>query len=586
MQVSHAHPLAVFGLAALALSVGAQPGNRPGQLPQLAPATPAALVGSCESLAARLAGLPQTTITAAATEPAGKLKVAGVAVPEHCLVTGSAYPHVSPVDGKTYKIGFEMRLPIAWNGRFFHQGNGGIDGDVVEANRGFGGGALTTPLLQGFAVLSSDAGHSNAQGGPAFGLDPQARLDYGYQAVGKLTPIAKQAIAIAYGKGPDRSYFGGCSNGGRHTLVTAARYTQDYDGFVAGAPGYNLPLAALANIYGAQRYATVATGDPATPPGLETAFTAAERRVLADAVLARCDRLDGASDGLVQNTATCQRVFNLQRDVPTCTGARDGSCLSADQKAAIAPIFSGATLSNGKPFYAPFPFDSGIGGGGIPFWEFTAPLVLDSGAVGVIFKVPPSTDALTNGPAFSLGLDIDSAYAQLFATNATYTEAAMSFMTPPNARNMNAVRERGAKIIAYHGVSDPIFSVADTERWYRGIDRSSGGRADDFARLYRVPGMGHCSGGPATDQFDPLTPLIKWVEHGIEPGSLVAQARGPGNSGGANGDVPASWSPTRTRPLCAYPQEARYTGRGDVESASSWRCTGPRQPNRGHDHDD
>jgi Tannase and feruloyl esterase len=586
MQVSHAHPLAVFGLAALALSAGAQPGNRPGQLPQLAPATPAALVGSCESLAARLAGLPQTTITAAATVPAGTEKVAGVAVPEHCLVTGSAYPHVSPVDGKTYKIGFEMRLPLAWNGRFFHQGNGGIDGAVVKANAGFGGGALTTPLLQGFAVLSSDAGHSNAQGGPAFGLDPQARLDYGYQAVGKLTPIAKQAIAAAYGKGPDRSYFGGCSNGGRHTLVAAARYTQDYDGYLAGAPGYNLPLAALANIYGAQRYATVATGNPATPPGLETAFTAAERRVLADAVLARCDRLDGASDGLVQNTATCQRVFDLQRDVPTCTGARDGTCLSADQKAAIAPIFSGATLSNGKPFYAPFPFDSGIGGGGIPFWEFTAPLVLDSGAVGVIFKVPPSADALTNGPAFSLGLYIDSAWAQLFATDATYTEAAMSFMTPPNARNMNAVRERGAKIIAYHGVSDPIFSVADTERWYRGIDRSSGGRADDFARLYRVPGMGHCSGGPATDQFDPLTPLIKWVEQGIEPGWLVAQARGPGNSGGANGDVPASWSPTRTRPLCAYPQEARYTGRGDVERASSWRCTGPRQPNRGHDHDD
>ena len=507
--------------------------------------------------------------------PAGTLKVAGVSVPEHCLVTGSAYPHVSPVDGKTYKIGFEMRLPVAWNGRFFHQGNGGIDG-----------GALTTPLLQGFAVLSSDAGHSNAQGGPAFGLDPQARLDYGYQTVGRLTPIAKQSIAVAYGKGPDRSYFGGCSNAGRHTLVAAARYTQDYDGYLAGAPGYNLPLAALANIYGAQRYASVATGNPATPPGLETAFTSAERRVLADAVLARCDRLDGARDGLVQNTATCQRVFDLQRDVPTCAGPRNGTCLSAEQKAAIAPIFSGATLSNGKPFYAPFPFDSGIGGGGIPFWEFTAPLVLDSGAVGVIFKVPPSTAALSNGAALSLGLDIDPTWVELFATDATYTESSMSFMTPPNARNMNAVRERGAKIIAYHGVSDPIFSVADTERWYRGIDRSSGGRADDFARLYRVPGMGHCSGGPATDQFDALSPLVKWVEQGIEPGPLVAQARGPGNSGGTNPDVPATWSPTRTRPLCAYPQEARYTGWGDVESAASWRCTGPRQPDRGHDRDD
>lgn len=586
MRVSHDRLAAGFGLGAVALlfAAGAQADGRNRQLPQLSPATPAPLVGTCESLAQRLAGLGNTTITGATTVAAGTLTVAGTPVPEHCRITGSAYPHVSPVDGKSYSIQFEMRLPLAWNGRFFHQGNGGIDGAVVVANAGFGGGALTTPLLQGFAVLSSDAGHSNAQGGPAFGLDPQARLDYGYQAVGKLTPIAKQAIAIAYGKGPDRSYFGGCSNGGRHTLVTAARYTQDYDGYLAGAPGYNLPLAALANIFGAQRYATVATGNPATPPGLETAFTAAERRVLADAVLARCDRLDGASDGLVQDTATCQRVFDLQRDVPTCAGARDGTCLSAAQKAAIAPIFSGATLSNGKPFYASFPFDGGIGGGGIPFWEFTAPLVLDSGAVGVIFKVPPSTAALTNGPAFSLGLDIDTTYGELFATDATYTEAAMSFMTPPNARNMNAVRERGAKMIVYHGVSDPIFSVADTERWYRGIDRSSGGRADDFARLYRVPGMGHCSGGPATDQFDALTPLVKWVEQGIEPNVLVAQARGAGNPGGVNVDVPAAWSPTRTRPLCPYPQVARYKGRGDVESAANWRCTGPGH-GRDHDHD-
>ncbi len=162
-------------------------------------------------------------------------------------------------------------------------------------------------------------------------------------------------------------------------------------------------------------------------------------------------------------------------------------------------------------------------------------------------------------------------------------------MTPPNALNMNAVRERGAKIIAYHGVSDPIFSVADTERWYRGIDRSSGGRADDFARLYRVPGMGHCSGGPATDQFDALTPLVAWVERGIEPGALIAQARGAGNPGGANAEVPAAWSPTRTRPLCPYPQVARYKGRGDVESASSWHCTGPKGAGRDHhdhDHDD
>jgi hypothetical protein len=266
---------AALTLLALGASAHAD-GRPPARLPQLSPATPAVLVGDCESLITRLAGLPGTTITAASSVPAGALMLAGQPVPAHCRVLGRAAEHVSAVDRKTYAIQFEMRLPLAWNGRFFHQGNGGIDGAVVAATgSGFGGGATTGALMQGFAVLSSDAGHSNAQGGPAFGLDPQARLDYGYQAVGKLTPLAKQALALTYGKGPDRSYFGGCSNGGRHTLIAAARYSPDYDGYLAGAPGYNLPLAALANIFGAQRYASVATGNPATPPGLETAFTAA-----------------------------------------------------------------------------------------------------------------------------------------------------------------------------------------------------------------------------------------------------------------------------------------------------------------------
>jgi feruloyl esterase len=576
-------PLVLCALALPAAADGARHGSR---LPRLAPAQPAALTGTCDSLASRFAALAGTTITSAAEIAAATMVLAGQPVPAHCRVTGRAAEHTSAVDGKTYAIGFEMRLPLAWNGRFWHQGNGGIDGAVVPATgSGFGGGPLTGALLQGFAVLSSDAGHANAQGGPLFGLDPQARLDYGYQAVRTLTPLAKQAIEIAYGKRPDRSYFGGCSNGGRHTLVAAARLPEDYDGYLAGAPGYNLPLAALANIFGAQRYASVATADPSTPPGLETGFTAAERRLLADAVLARCDALDGAADGLVQDTDRCQRRFSLQRDVPTCSGTRDGSCLSQDQKNAIGQIFRGATTRNGEPFYAPFPYDSGIAGGGIPFWEFTAPLALDSGAVGVIFKVPPLADAAANGAAFSLNLDIDAALAQLFATDATYTESAMSFMTPPEATDLADVRRRGAKMIVYHGVSDPIFSVEDTVTWYRGVDRRSGGDAESFVRLYRVPGMGHCSGGPAADQFDLVSPLVAWVERGQAPGSVVAQARGAGNAGGVNAEVPAGWAADRTRPLCPYPTVARYTGRGDIDRATSFRCVGSGEAGRGHDDD-
>ena len=514
---------------------------------------------------------------------AGTLQVAGQPVAEHCRVTGRAGEHRSAVDGKTYAVKFELRLPRDWNGRFFHQGNGGIDGAVVPANTMSGGGATTSTLLQGFAVLSSDAGHDNAQGGPAFGLDPRARRDYGYQAAATLTPLAKRAIAIAYGKGPDRSYFGGCSNGGRHTLVAAARMGHEYDGYLAGAPGWRLPLAALANIFGAQRYASVATGDPATPAGLETAFTAAERRTVTAAVLARCDALDGAVDGLVQDTRACQRAFDFQRDVPTCTGPRDGSCLSAAQKRAIAPVFSGATTKDGKPFYAPFPFDGGLAATGVASWEFMAPLERDAGAVGAIFKVPPEPRSLRAGPAFSLALDIDRAQAELHATDATYTESAMAFMTPPDAFNLNALRDRGAKILTYHGVSDAIFSVTDTERWMRGVDRASGGRGDSFTRLYRVPGMGHCSGGPATDSADFITPLVAWVEQGVAPGAIEARARGPGHPGGANPEVPASWSPTRTRPLCPFPAVARYRGQGDVEQAASWACVAPPAGSRDED---
>ena len=571
--------------AALTTTALADNGRHGHRLPQLAPAHPAALLGTCEALTGPLGALANTVITAATSVAAGTLTLAGAAVPAHCRVVGHMFERVSPVDGKTYRINFEMRLPLAWNGRFWHQGNGGIDGAVVTATGTFGGGPTTGALLQGFAVLSSDAGHTNAQGGPAFGIDPQARLDYGYQAVGKLTPMAKQAIAAAYGKGPDRSYFGGCSNGGRHTLVTAARYADEYDGYLAGAPGYNLPLAALANIFGAQRYATVATGDPTTPPGLATAFTAAERATVANALLARCDAIDGVVDGLIQDTRTCQRRFNFMRDVPTCPGSRDGTCLSQEQKLAIAPIFHGAMTSNGERFYAGFPYDSGLGAGGTSFWEFTAPLALDSGAVGHIFKTPPVPVAGFNGAAFSLNLDVDAALAQLFATDATYTESGMQFMTPPQATQLNDVRARGAKMLVYHGVSDPIFSVKDTERWYRGVDRHSGGRAQDFVRLYPVPGMGHCSGGPATDQADFITLLVAWVERGVAPRSVVATARGAGNAGGVNPELPAAWAASRTRPLCPYPNVAFYKGSGDVESASSFECRAPRHGHGDHDDD-
>lgn len=567
----HPGALALVPLSALLLATacgGGDDDNNPtSTLPQLSAATPASLSGTCAGLAAKLATLPNTTITATNDVPAGTLSVGGQPIAQHCQVTGSTYSRVG-TDGNNYAIGFEMRLPMNWNGRFFYQANGGIDGNVVTATGGVnGGGGLTNALAMGFAVISSDAGHAGSLG-PNFGIDPQARLDYGYQAAQKLTPMAKSVIAAAYGKGPDRSYFGGCSNGGRHTMVAMNRLADQYDGFLAGAPGYNLPKAAIANIFGAQHYALVATN----PADLSTAFTAAERATVATAVLAKCDALDGATDGLIQDVEACRKAFNFANDVPTCSGARDGTCLSTAQKIAIAPIFSGATTSSGASFYASFPFDAGIAGSGIPFWEFTAPVALDSGGVGLIWKVPPEPVATFNGPAFALSLSIDQALTWVNTTDATYTESAMSFMTPPDPTNLATLKNRGAKVMVYHGVSDPIFSVDDTKAWYDGLTAKNGGDATNFARFYRVPGMGHCSGGPATDQFDMLSPLVAWVERGQAPDNLVASARGPGNAASVNADVPATWAANRTRPLCAYPKVARYNGSGSLDSASSFSC--------------
>lgn len=551
------------GTAALLTLLSACGGDDDNSLPQLSAATGATLA-SCADLATRIT-FANTTITAANPIAAGTLSVAGSPVPAHCQVTGKMFTRVSAVDGNTYAIGFEMRLPTAWNGRFFYQANGGTDGAVVTATGGVNGGfGLTSALSQGFAVISSDAGHTNAQN---FGYDPQARLDYGYQAAAKLTPMAKAAIATAYGKGPDRSYFGGCSNGGRHTMVAAARMPDQYDGYLVGDPGFRLPLAAISNIATYQGFASVATTSD-----VSTGYTQAERTLVSNAVLAKCDALDGATDGLIQDTAACQAAFNLDRDVPTCSGARDGSCLSAAQKLVIAKRFSGQTTSTGAKFYSSWPYDSGVAGGNTTTWYFTSPPQRDAPAVATIWEVPPEPAATFNPTTFALTGSIDSMLAKVAATNATYTESALSFMIPPNVSDLSALKNRGAKMMVYHGTSDPIFSSDDTTAWYESLRAANSGDATNFAKFYRVPGMTHCSAGPATDQFDMLTPLVAWVEQGTAPASVVASARGTGNAAGASTDIPSTWSPTRTRPLCPYPTVARYNGTGSLESADSFSC--------------
>ena len=556
--------LVAVPIAALIAGCAGRSTDRPAS--PMPPAKGAALK-VCAELASQLS-LPATTITSAAPVAADTLKVGGAPVGEHCLVVGRTGERKSAVDGQTYAIGWQMRLPTNWNGRFYHQGNGGLDGIVQPATGPVGGGGeLTHALKQGFAVLSSDAGHSVRQL-PLFGIDPDARLDYGYRAVATMTPIGRGVITAAYGKAPDRAYLGGCSNGGRHAMVAAARYFADYDGILAGDPGFNLPKAAAAQLYGAQQFAPLATTND-----LASAVTPAERKLVAERVLARCDALDGVADGLVQDGAACRAAFDLQRDVPTCTGARDGSCLSAAQKGALQRVFDGPELPGGGKLYAPFPWDAGIVGADWASWKFVSSVTnRDPVAMAFVFQTPPAAPSAATDPrAYAMAFDLARDAVRIFATAGVYTESAMQFMTPPNADDLTPLKRRGAKMIVYHGLGDGVFSALDTVAWWDRLNARHAGDAAGFARLFLVPGMNHCRGGPSTDQFDALTPLVKWVEQGDAPARIVAQARGVGNAV-PNAEVPPSWAPDRTRPLCPYPQVARYAGSGDPERAENFQC--------------
>lgn len=483
-------------------------------------------------------------------------------MPVHCIVTGYMNERISPVDGKTYRIGFEMRLPTNWTGRYLYQANGGADGTVVPAFGNVSGGG--SALQMGFAVISSDAGHSGGMD-TSFGLDPQARLDYGYNTVAQLTPMAKYLIKTYYGRLPDKSYFAGCSNGGRHTMVAASRYADEYDGFYAGSPGFNLPKAAVAQLWGAQQYATISEYVNGRPE-ISTSFTAEDLALVSDSILTVCDECDGVEDGMVNDPYTCQALFNIYRDVPTCNSPDEEGCLTYGQKAVLARIIAGAKNSKGDSLYTNFLWDPGIGAGGWDFWEYFAPVFLDSGAVGYIFATPPKPptglDWVLNWDG--TGFDVDTDAPKIYATDDVYTESSMSFMTPPDLL-MKQLHAKGGKLIVMHGTADAVFSVADTVNWYKALSAHYKRQTKDFARLFLIPGMGHCSGGPSCDQFELFKALIDWVEKGIAPDSVVAHVN-PNN-----GEVPAEWNPDRSRPLCAYPEVPVYQG-GDIEDASSFNC--------------
>jgi pimeloyl-ACP methyl ester carboxylesterase len=553
-----------IALATLAVAVLAGCGSTPQRTAAVA----------CGELSPMMA-VKNVRITAAAAVPDD-----GKGTPAHCRVTGVANERAG-IDGRQYAIGFEMRLPVAWNQRFLHQVNGGNDGKVVPAL-----GALQVlsknGLQRGFAVISSDSGHrdddpankpAGLAAGNAFGLDPQARRDYGYGASDTVFAVAQALMQAHYGQAPQRNYMAGCSNGGRHALVAATRYGDRYHGILAGAPGLNLPKAAVQHAWDVQSW-QIADAD------IRKSFSPEDMQLVGAQILERCDALDGATDGIVGDLRRCQSAFKIA-DLQ-CSGDKTAQCLGAKQVSALQRAFAGPRNSKGEPLYSDWSWDAGIGSGNWRFWKLESqippwnrmPLIatMGAGSLSYIFTTPPTRTPGTPEDLvkFLSGFDFDRDAPRIHAKDATFTESAMEFMAPPDVDDpkLATFRAKGGKLIVYHGNSDAVFSVNDTTRWFERLQGNAGADAANFVRYYPVPGMAHCAGGPATDRFDALGALVDWVEQGKAPGALTASAN-PDNK-----ELPANWSKTRTRPLCPSPQVARFVG-GDLESAASFRCTTP-----------
>jgi feruloyl esterase len=509
---------------------------------------------ACPALAAQaLAGVRVTEAVFVAAgaqrarEPSNR--EVGEPLPEHCIVRGRIDERTGQ-DGKPYHTGFELRLPTAWNGRFVYQGGGGNDGmlfNAVGRNTGALGWA-DHGLARGFAAVSTDAGHQSPA--PLFGLDPQARIEHAYRAHERTATTAKALVAAYYGRGADRSYFVGCSGGGRQGMMFSQRFPAFFDGIVAVAPAMRVSEGAtISAAWTTQRLLGVAPAGADGKPVLARAFSDADLKLVAGAVLESCDAADGLADGLVQHTAACKvDVSRLQ-----CGGDKNATCLSAPQVTALQDVMAGPRNAAGRALYFGWPWDPGIAAADWRNWTLGtaadgAPnsrhVTLMSGALGHEFVTPPDPSLTV------LNFDFERDPARMQAFHREYDTA--------DDVQLRGYRQRGGKLLFFHGMADPIFSATEMADYQQRLNATHGADTASFARLFLVPGMNHCAGGPATDAFDGLGAVVDWVEKGVAPQRIVARG--------------TTAMPDVSRPLCPWPQYARYKGSGDAKDAASFEC--------------
>jgi len=493
--------------------------------------------GSCE----RLVGLhlAETVISSSVEVPAGTF---APPAPESAIAKLPAFCRVVGVSKPT--IRFEVWLPLTtWNGKFQGVGNGGTAGFISYR-------AMAVALRRGYATASTDTGHVNRPYGNGFDASwakgrPDLVADFGYRALHVTTVNAKQIVKAMYGAPAGHSYYVGCSQGGGQGLMEAQRYPTDYDGILAGDPANNWTR----HYAGEHLWYSIATlKDP------ESYIPASKVAILANAVSKACDAKDGVADGVLRDPLACK----FDPAVLACKAGEDtATCLSVKQVKAVKEIWSGARDSAGRLINPGLVPGGEAGPGGWARWlTGAAPFG------GTHWKAADAVlrDMVFDDPKYrSLDFNFDTDMKVMLARLGPSMDA-----VDPDLRPM---QRAGAKMILYHGWSDPDISPLNTIDYYEQVVATVGKDTPEFVRLFMVPGMQHCGGGPGASSFDGLTALEHWVEGGVAPDRILA-------SHVVNGVV------ERTRPLCPYPQVAVYEGKGSAWDAANFVCKVPHRDHR------
>jgi len=467
--------------------------------------------------------------------------------PAHCRVTGVISP----------EIAFEVSLPSKWNGRFYMIGNGGHAGEALDdAGRV---AQRNDALRLGFAFAQTNTGHDARKepGGTFVMSNPQKAIDYAWRAVHLTATTAKDITKEYYGKSISKAYWNSCSNGGRQGLIEAQRFPDDFDGIVANAPWVDQTGFTIGSLWNQKALSQDALKN--------APVSAAKLALVADKVMAKCDAIDGLKDGLIDDPRKCN--FNPARDVPACAAGTDGAdCLTPAQAETVAKIYSGP-ISNGKPFFFGYmPGSEAVTTGGFGAGAGSAPV---SGWMNVIVSAQPD-----GKPAdFNLG-ENTMRYLVFNPPKPDYDYKTFDFdrdihlldnwSKEADAKNadLSKFRKHGGKLLMTYGWADPILEPMAGVNYYERALATNGPTTPDFFRLFMVPGMSHCGGGIGPDRHDPVTAMVNWVEKDKAPASMVA-------SRVVDNKV------VRTRPLCAYPQVARYVGDGSIDDAANFRCIAP-----------